>query len=687
MTNHQTLALQAPIINLTFNLSSENLAAGQEKPSRDSRSKEVLQVEEKSRSRVNQPNMRLNANIGISQPLNDVLRHLDAQRYSSTSISTRDSTSSLEDYPLTRRRKLLDPTTARARNDSDLARISKLIREDPLPVRTLANRMIALSTRLVDIGNTEMACEFGRRTVSVLRKTRGYKVDRFYGNALQHCSFFYSSAGNHSEALRFAQDAVTIFSDISRLKPRQEKAGVNLGMALNTLGYALSSVGLIDEAVDACRRSVELLRTLHYQSRSVYKADLALCMVNYSNCMLDSRQFSEAVRVTSEAGYIYERCYSVEPSTYGWEYGVCLSTQAKCLIAHGHVQDALPAIKESIRVFREFDSRSPGQLNGELASALLNCFEVYFELHRETEARTIVLETLGLFRRLATKNPSMFRLKLADTLKCSARLNFRESCYEQADRDLQEALSIFKNDSRRYVDKINLARSLQLAAICRRRLGDYHNAKDCAQQAVDVRRELAGRNHSNALYHKIQLAEAQLELCRCRANLHLNDKVSLKILTDVKEIYHCIAGAQKFWLAKDMHKMALGLHSLSKLQIAAKQHSEALNSVQDAVKYLEAATAQRSDVYVESDFVKLYITQSTLYSQFGHHNQAMDSARRAVEMANILWDTDAQNRLLELAKKRFMARNTTMEQYFLQSMSHLVSAGQTKVHFQDALVA
>jgi len=186
--------------------------------------------------------------------------------------------------------------------------------------------------------------------------------------------------------------------------------------ALNMLGYALSALGLREEALTATQEAVGIYRRLAQENPQAFLPDLATSLTALGVALSALGRREEALTATEEAVGIYRQLAQENPQAFLPDLAMSLNNLGNWLSALGRREEALTATQEAAGIYRQLAQENPLAFLPDLATSLPALGVALSALGRREEALTATEEAVDIRRRLAQENPQAFLPDLAMSL-------------------------------------------------------------------------------------------------------------------------------------------------------------------------------------------------------------------------------------------------------------------------------
>ncbi|MFF1927307.1 tetratricopeptide repeat protein [Streptomyces sp. NPDC058228] len=301
----------------------------------------------------------------------------------------------------------------------------------------------------------------------------------------------FAQAGRQTDAVKFADEGVTLFRRLAAADPAAHKP--DLARALSNLGISLSMLGQPTGAVKAIQEAVGIYRWLAAANPAAYEPDLARALSNLGARLSAIGQAAEAVRTIKEAVGIQRRLVAANPAVYEPDLAGSLSNLGGPL-SHGVGQqaEAVTVIREAVGIQRRLVAANPAVYEPDLAGALDNLGARLLAAGEAAEAVKVTQEAIAIFRRLAETDPAAYEPDLALSLSNSGARFILMGRDARAVKVSEEGTAIFRRLAAADLaaHKLHLAQSISNLGICLPRVGRHMEAMTVTKEAVDMYRQL-----------------------------------------------------------------------------------------------------------------------------------------------------------------------------------------------------
>jgi hypothetical protein len=423
-----------------------------------------------------------------------------------------------------------------------------------------------------------------------------------------------SQLDRHGDALRPAQEAVTIRRELAAADPARYRAG--LAMSLANLGARFAEAGRPGEAVRAGHEASTIYRALADDEPDRYRADLARALTGLGVRYSEVGRSADALGAEREAVAIYRDLAAADPGRYRPDLAASLTNLGVWYSEADHPADAVPPTREAVAVYRELADATPGRYRPDLAAALTNLGIWFSELGRPADALAAEQEAVALRRELAASNPESYRSDLARSLG-NLGIWFSElGRPADALRAEQEAVTIRREQAalspQRYAPE--LASALTNLAITNAQLGQPADAVAPIKEAVTTYRDLALAEPDR---YRPALARALTSLAIRYSELG-RPAAAVAPIREAVTIRRKLAGARPDLYGPDLARSLSGLGArLAELGRAA----DAVLPEQEAVEAYRELAAGSPDEY-RPDLARALSALAASLSALGRHGEA-----------------------------------------------------------------
>jgi hypothetical protein len=284
---------------------------------------------------------------------------------------------------------------------------------------------------------------------------------------LNNHALYLASAGEHSGALKAAQEAVAICRSLAKTNPAAYES--DLAISMNNLAGYLSATSDRRGALKAAQEAVEIRRRLVEINPAAYEPDLAMSINNLASSLSETGDRPGALKAAQEAVAIYRRLAKTNLAAYEPNLAMCINNLASCLSGAGDRRAAVKAAQEAVAIDRRLAETNPAAYAPLLAGGINNLAIRLGEIGDHTGALKAAREAADIYRRLAETNPvaytpdlamSIFNLAgcLSDTVNRPATLEAAKEAvalYEKVNLQTPGAFDVQLATARRALDGLS----------------------------------------------------------------------------------------------------------------------------------------------------------------------------------------------------------------------------------------
>jgi tetratricopeptide (TPR) repeat protein len=289
---------------------------------------------------------------------------------------------------------------ALAAHEEAVALLKQLADERParyLP--NLADVLTNFGAGLHQVDREDEALAAHEEAVTLLRQFADELPARYQpklAHALINLAGGFGTADRHREALAAGREAVTLLQTLAVEQPACQR---DLARALTTLGAVLRDVGRNDEnarlsekALTTHEQAVSLLRKLAVEQPDRHLPDLAWALINLGAALnmvgwqdKDARRFDEALAAQQEAISLLGELADEYPARYQPDIAYSLRDRAIVLRNQGRQDEALAAYQESRDLYKALTSNQPWH-SGDVTKLDQTIRELLRDLGRDEES-------------------------------------------------------------------------------------------------------------------------------------------------------------------------------------------------------------------------------------------------------------------------------------------------------------
>ncbi|MEV7864343.1 hypothetical protein AB0O86_37825 [Streptomyces hirsutus] len=282
-----------------------------------------------------------------------------------------------------------------------------------------ARILVNHSSDLQSLGREEEAAEAGRQAVGIFEDLAAadpgtYEAD--VGRSLTNYANHLSGLGRDDEALAAQQRVVATFRRLAESDP--EEYGLDVATALANHALQLESAGRWEEAYRASQEAIARYRgRMRTDPRA--RAGLAVALTNAPSLTLrdaGTGNAGEGARTAAEAVALWRELAAGDPGLYRADLALALVNLVRELATAGRPHEAVAAAEESVEIYRWLARADPHAQEEGLATALGLLRDALVSAGRAAEAVTAGAECVTVWRRLAARAPNRHESRLLGAL-------------------------------------------------------------------------------------------------------------------------------------------------------------------------------------------------------------------------------------------------------------------------------
>ncbi len=308
----------------------------------------------------------------------------------------------------------------------------------------LASSLNAAADISLRVGHPQEAARQSQQSADLLRQLSESNADRHMRAlpfVLRTVSLAQTELGDHEAALAAMQEGLDV---ARRLAYRDQRFLPDLAQALQGQSNCLCRLGRNEEAVDASREAVALLRALAHEDPIAFRDSLAAALNNLSVPLRRVGRSDDALAASLEAVSLGE-AISTELGVEGDSSTLAraLGNLASGLDRAAEPTLALEAASRSVALFRKYHSENPGGNAIQLALALLALAQVNERLMRIEDAGEASQEGYAMLKSLVDSRPGVLERNLLDAAPVRARILNALGDRRKAVEEIEYALDSF----------------------------------------------------------------------------------------------------------------------------------------------------------------------------------------------------------------------------------------------------
>ncbi|MEU7640800.1 protein kinase family protein [Streptomyces sp. NPDC039016] len=257
----------------------------------------------------------------------------------------------------------------------------------------------------------------------------------------------FEAVPNTSAVIRPAEKSLeTIASEVEqrRLLSRRDMGthGPELARLLKTFSNHLVDTGRWIEALAPIQEAVEVYRRLASEDKQAFTADLATTLSNLSVRLGEAGQDDESLNAISEAETLYQALTRQDFEAFGPGHAMILNNLSNRLAKAGRLQQAITAIDQAVDINRRLVHLELHAYGADLARSLTNLGNRLSTLGRHEQALRAIAEAVRRYRQLSTGQVSRVWADFAVSLNNHAVLLGDLGSHQEAMTALEESLVV-----------------------------------------------------------------------------------------------------------------------------------------------------------------------------------------------------------------------------------------------------
>ena len=512
---------------------------------------------------------------------------------------------------------------------------------------------IHLKEGLYDVAESELLESLAIRHDLMTNNEKHYKPG--LARCLEDCAILKTKVNHFNEALYYIEEALEYRKD-SYIKEEFSNSNSKYAHCLGSYGYVLSEMGRIEEAINALNKSTDIYeQILKENPEDVDTLDaIASYSDNLANLYKEIYKYEMAKEKSKRSLDIYEILYKKQPNAYRPGYACNLLNIG--VICHDMCayEEALPYTTKACFLFKKMEEMNPGAYIADVALCLMNRANTLCALSDFSQSEEDYSEALSIYKKLAERNDDIYLEYVANCIigHCqisNTRLDYSRSCEEYS-----EAVSIYRSLSKKHPDIYlpELAHALSLLGWQRINTKEGDIAEKELKEAISIY-----KNHDNSEYYKPDLAEAYLYLGRIYYDCLEKYDDAIEALQNCILIYNDMNHNNG---ANFDNEIGIAYGDLGNAFHAKKDLASAIEMFKESIESFENIP-KRTDTQ-NSNLANTFNNLAWLYYEKGNIKEAEPLARKAVELEEILCEAigsdtrnianfrDTLDKILELKK-------------------------------------
>ena len=486
---------------------------------------------------------------------------------------------------------------------------------------------IHLKEGLYDVAETELLESLTIRRALTKNNEKYYKPG--LARCLEDYAILKTETNNFNEALSYIEEALKYRKD-SYTKEEFTNSDSKYAHCLGSYGHVLSEMGRINDAINALNKSADIYEQILKEKPEDVDTlnDLAVYSDNLANLYTEIYKYEIAKQKCERSLDIYEFLYKKQPNAYRPGYACNLLNIG--VICHDMCayEEAIPYITKALELFNKMEQTNPGAYLADVALCLMNRANTLCALSDFSQSEEDYSDALSIYKKLAEQNEDIY---LEYVAKCiighcqisNKRLDYRRSCEEYS-----EAVSIYRSLSQKYPNIYlpELAYALSLLGWQRINTKEGDIAEKELKEAISIY-----KNHDNSEYYKPYLAEAYLYLGRIYYDCLAKYDDAIEALQNCILIYNDMNHNNG---ANFDNEIGMVYGDLGNAFHAKKDLASAIEMFKKSIESFETIS-NRTDIQ-NSSLANTFNNLAWLYYEKWNIKEAEPLARKAVELEEIL---------------------------------------------------
>ena len=486
---------------------------------------------------------------------------------------------------------------------------------------------IHLKEGLYDVAETELLESLTIRRALTKNNEKYYKPG--LARCLEDYAILKTETNNFNEALSYIEEALKYRKD-SYTKEEFTNSDSKYAHCLGSYGHVLSEMGRINDAINALNKSADIYEQILKEKPEDVDTlnDLAVYSDNLANLYTEIYKYEIAKQKCERSLDIYEFLYKKQPNAYRPGYACNLLNIG--VICHDMCayEEAIPYITKALELFNKMEQTNPGAYLADVALCLMNRANTLCALSDFIQSEEDYSDALSIYKKLAEQNEDIY---LEYVAKCiighcqisNKRLDYRRSCEEYS-----EAVSIYRSLSQKYPNIYlpELAYALSLLGWQRINTKEGDIAEKELKEAISIY-----KNHDNSEYYKPYLAEAYLYLGRIYYDCLAKYDDAIEALQNCILIYNDMNHNNG---ANFDNEIGMVYGDLGNAFHAKKDLASAIEMFKKSIESFETIS-NRTDIQ-NSSLANTFNNLAWLYYEKWNIKEAEPLARKAVELEEIL---------------------------------------------------
>lgn len=267
------------------------------------------------------------------------------------------------------------------------------------------------AARLRETGDYQGACDEFKQAAEAMEPLASNPVYRGQlAITLTNLTGLLGELGRAKEAIRFSEQAVAHFEELSQLAPAYYEPQLAATLLNQALVRYLS--GDQENSVADGEAAVTVYRRLSTANAAGYRPELANALSNLSSLHSDPKK---SLAASAEAVRLLRDCVTQDALAYRGKLALALNNHGLHLQASGRLADAERAAEESSRIYETLVSEGAGNETQHLAMALANLANARSKLSDLSGAMEVGERAARLYEDENQRHPEAFAERAAQT--------------------------------------------------------------------------------------------------------------------------------------------------------------------------------------------------------------------------------------------------------------------------------
>jgi hypothetical protein len=348
-------------------------------------------------------------------------------------------------------------------------------------IESILKRIALRDGRLASLAATLAAVAV--RDLRSLAREGTDQSQRRLGTMLSALSFRLWDVARHDDAVDASREAVVLLRPLAKLDIQSRE---DFATALNTLNLILSWSEKWSEAQPIAQEAVDVRRQLETSKSTHAHVHLAGALLN-QGVVLSALSNPKAIVVTKQAARIFKRLAGRD-SKYSENYGsTCVNLAIRRHEFGQHHRD-LRTLSAAIRLFRRLANQEPHRYLHDLAWALGTLGRIHAAHFSFDDAVKAQQESVERYHEAAAANPDLYTEPLVRSLNANAELLYGLGRPNEALDALEKAIDSVRPLTRTNPEKFlaNLTVGLRNLADLRWQVGDREGARRAREEANEI---------------------------------------------------------------------------------------------------------------------------------------------------------------------------------------------------------